>query len=72
MPSDFHSHKAKKLKLDDKWWIPDEIVTFVTHLPKSMEGTPVKSLHWIYKSVFATWSRGMSYRHSLIDCAHGF
>jgi hypothetical protein len=36
---------------DDGWWIPDDILKFLTRLPKTAEATPAGSIAWLYRYV---------------------
>lgn len=38
---------ARSLAVDG-WFVPDAIVQFVSHLPKSTEAAPVRPLTWLY------------------------
>jgi hypothetical protein len=41
---------ARSLAVDG-WFVPDAIVQFVSHLPKSTEAAPVRPLTWLYSYV---------------------
>ncbi len=49
MPSEFKASRKRGRSLaGDGWFVPDPIVAFVAHLPKSAEAAPIRTLPWLY------------------------
>lgn len=47
-PTLSHEHfKRKKVALDPYWAMPNVLVEFMGHLPKTAQALPVKSLQWL-------------------------
>lgn len=47
-PTLSHRHfKRKKAGLDPYWTMPNVLVEFMSHLPKTAQALPVKSLLWL-------------------------
>lgn len=44
--------KRKKRSLDKYWAMPNVLVEFLSHLPKTAQALPIKSLRWLTRQVF--------------------